>query len=111
MRIENNGLIMIDIQNDFCPGGALEVKEGNEIVRIVNSIQEKFSTRILTQDWHPQNHSSFASNQKGRDPFSSIDLSYGPQVLWPDHCIMGTLGANFHPDLITQPANIIILLG
>ena len=111
MRIENNGLIMIDIQNDFCPGGALEVKEGNEIVRIVNSIQEKFSTRILTQDWHPQNHSSFASNQKGRDPFSSIDLSYGPQVLWPDHCIMGTLGANFHPDLITQPANIIIRKG
>ena len=110
-NFSDEALILIDIQNDFCPGGALAVNEGNEIVSVVNNIQKKFSVKILTQDWHPENHKSFASNHSGKDPFSSINMSYGLQILWPDHCIQDTLGADFHSDLITKNSDLIIRKG
>ena len=86
---DNTALILIDIQNDFCPGGALEVGEGNEIVEVANKLQEKFIVKIATQDWHPPNHTSFASNHLDKLPFSTTEMFYGTQVLWPDHCIQG----------------------
>ncbi len=110
-NFSDEALILIDIQNDFCPGGALAVNEGNEIVSVINNIQKKFSVKILTQDWHPENHKSFASNHSGKDPFSSINMSYGLQILWPDHCIQDTLGADFHSDLITKNSDLIIRKG
>ena len=110
-KFSDEALVLIDIQNDFCPGGALAVNEGNEIVSVVNNIQKKFSVKILTQDWHPENHKSFASNHSGKDPFSSINMFYGSQVLWPDHCIQDTLGADFHSDLITKNSDLIIRKG
>ena len=110
-NFSDEALVLIDIQNDFCPGGALAVNEGNEIVSVVNNIQKKFSVKILTQDWHPENHKSFASNHSGKDPFSSINMFYGSQVLWPDHCIQDTLGADFHSDLITKNSDLIIRKG
>ena len=110
-NFSDEALVLIDIQNDFCPGGALAVNEGNEIVSVVNNIQKKFSVKILTQDWHPENHKSFASNHSGKDPFSSINMSYGLQILWPDHCIQDTLGADFHSDLITKNSDLIIRKG
>ena len=110
-NFSDEALVLIDIQNDFCPGGALAVNEGNEIVSVVNNIQNKFSVKILTQDWHPENHKSFASNHSGKDPFSSINMFYGSQVLWPDHCIQDTQGAEFHSDLITKNSDLIIRKG
>ena len=110
-NFSDEALVLIDIQNDFCPGGALAVNEGNEIVSVINNIQKKFSVKILTQDWHPENHKSFASNHSGKDPFSSINMFYGSQVLWPDHCIQDTLGADFHSDLITKNSDLIIRKG
>ena len=107
----NSALLMIDIQNDFCPGGALAVDEGDKIVSNVNSIQEKFTVKILTQDWHPKNHKSFASNHKNKDPMSTTQMFYGTQVLWPDHCIQGTEGSRFHAKLITDNADLIIRKG
>jgi len=104
-------LLMIDIQNDFCPGGALAVVEGDQIVARVNALQNDFSVRVLTQDWHPGNHASFAANQPGHDPYSMIDMPYGPQVLWPTHCVQGTSGAAFHADLQTDTADLIIRKG
>ena len=92
---DNIALILIDIQNDFCPGGALEVGEGNEIVEVANKLQEKFRVKIATQDWHPPNHTSFASNHLDKLPFSTTEMFYGTQVLWPDHCIQGKKGQNF----------------
>ena len=107
----NSALLMIDIQNDFCPGGALAVDEGDKIVSSTNSIQEKFTVKILTQDWHPKNHKSFASNHKNKDPMSTTQMFYGTQVLWPDHCIQGTEGSKFHAKLITDNADLIIRKG
>ena len=107
----NSALLMIDIQNDFCPGGALAVDEGDKIVSSINSIQEKFTVKILTQDWHPKNHKSFASNHKNKDPMSTTQMFYGTQVLWPDHCIQGTEGSKFHAKLITDNADLIIRKG
>ena len=107
----NSALLMIDIQNDFCPGGALAVDEGDKIVSSINSIQEKFTVKILTQDWHPKNHKSFASNHKNKDPMSTTQMFYGTQVLWPDHCIQGTEGSRFHAKLITDNADLIIRKG
>ena len=107
----NSVLLIIDIQNDFCPGGALAVDEGDKIVSNVNSIQEKFTVKILTQDWHPKNHKSFASNHKNKDPMSTTQMFYGTQVLWPDHCIQGTEGSRFHAKLITDNADLIIRKG
>lgn len=111
MRPVNEALIVIDIQNDFCPGGALAVAGGDEIINRVNGLMDEFATVTLTQDWHPADHSSFASNHPGKAPFEALTMSYGPQTLWPDHCIQGTAGAEFHPDLRTDPAQLIIRKG
>ncbi|WP_375688334.1 bifunctional nicotinamidase/pyrazinamidase [Pseudooceanicola sp. LIPI14-2-Ac024] len=104
-------LIVIDIQNDFCPGGALAVAGGDEIVPGVNALMAEFPAVILTQDWHPAGHSSFASSHDGAAPFSMTDMPYGPQVLWPDHCVQGSDGAAFHPALDTDRADLVIRKG
>lgn len=104
-------LIVIDVQNDFCPGGALAVPDGDQIVTDINALMAEFPTVILTQDWHPAGHSSFASSHDGKSPYDMIDMPYGPQVLWPDHCVQGTKGAQFHPDLQTDRADMIIRKG
>lgn len=110
MRPNSEALIVIDVQNDFCPGGALAVPDGSEIVPGINELMQEFAAVILTQDWHPAGHSSFASSHQGRAPMEMIEMPYGPQVLWPDHCIQGTSGAEFHPDLRTD-ADLIIRKG
>jgi len=104
-------LIVIDVQNDFCPGGALAVTDGDAVVPVANLMMQRFDHVVLTQDWHPADHSSFAANNPGHDPFSLIDMPYGPQVLWPVHCIQGTAGAAFHNQLETDRANLIIRKG
>lgn len=104
-------LIVIDVQNDFCPNGALAVSGGNEIVPRVNAMMDRFDAVVLTQDWHPANHSSFADNHPGAAPFSMVQMPYGPQILWPRHCVQGSLGAAFHPDLRTDPADLIVRKG
>ena len=104
-------LIVIDVQNDFCPGGALEVPQGDEIIAPINDLMKDFDAVILTQDWHPARHSSFASSHSAKGPYEVIDMPYGPQVLWPDHCIQGTSGAEFHADLDKVPADLIIRKG
>ncbi len=104
-------LIVIDVQNDFCPGGALAVPEGDAIVAGVNARMAEFDAVILTQDWHPGDHSSFASQHGGLNPFEATAMPYGPQVLWPDHCVQGTDGAAFHRGLDTTRADLIIRKG
>ncbi len=111
MTLQNQALIVIDIQNDFCPGGALAVEEGNKIVPGINKIMRDFGAVVLTQDWHPAGHSSFASSHLGKSPMEMIDMPYGPQVLWPDHCIQGSKGADFYADLDTVQADLIIRKG
>ena len=103
-------LIVIDVQNDFCPGGALAVPEGDTIVAGINALMSEFNAVILTQDWHPSGHSSFASSHNA-EPMSVTQMPYGPQVLWPDHCIQGSDGAAFHSELITTRADLIIRKG
>lgn len=110
MRAANEALIVIDVQNDFCPGGALAVAGGDEIVSGINTLMEEFACVVLTQDWHPVDHSSFAS-QHGAEPMSMVEMPYGPQVLWPDHCIIGSTGADFHSELNTNKAQLIIRKG
>ena len=105
-----HALLVIDVQNDFCPGGALAVAGGNEIVPSINALMLNFDAVILTQDWHPAGHSSFASTHDAA-PMSMIDMPYGPQVLWPDHCIQGSTGALFHADLQMDRADLIIRKG
>lgn len=107
----SKALIVIDVQNDFCPGGALEVPEGDLIVPGINSLMAEFDTVILTQDWHPADHSSFASQHDGLDPYQTTEMPYGTQVLWPDHCIQGGIGAGFHADLNVDRADLIIRKG
>ncbi|WP_243611721.1 bifunctional nicotinamidase/pyrazinamidase [Shimia aestuarii] len=102
-----HALIVIDMQNDFCPGGALAVTGGDEIVAGINTLMPDFDHVILTQDWHPAGHSSFASSHDGKAPFEMTEMPYGPQVLWPDHCVQGSHGAAFHTDLDTDRAAII----
>jgi nicotinamidase/pyrazinamidase len=104
-------LIVIDVQNDFCPGGALAVPDGDSIIAGINAVMAEFPTVLLTQDWHPAGHSSFASSHKGAAPYDMIDMPYGPQVLWPDHCIQGGIGAQFHPDLQVDRADLILRKG
>ncbi|MDA0961516.1 MAG: bifunctional nicotinamidase/pyrazinamidase [Proteobacteria bacterium] len=104
-------LIVIDVQNDFCPGGALAVPEGDAIVAGINALMAAFPAVILTQDWHPAGHSSFASSHAGKAPYDMTDMPYGPQVLWPDHCVQGTEGAAFHPHLDTTRADLILRKG
>lgn len=106
-----NALVVIDLQNDFCPGGALAVAGGDEIVPLVNRLIAAHEHVILTQDWHPAGHSSFASAHPGQAPFGSIDLAYGAQTLWPDHCVQGTKGADFHAGLEWTKAELVIRKG
>ena len=104
-------LLVIDVQNDFCPGGALQVVGGNEIVPGINQEMMKYDYIILTQDWHPKGHSSFATSHYGRNPLDVIKMPYGDQVLWPDHCVQGSQGAEFHSELNTARANAVIRKG
>jgi nicotinamidase/pyrazinamidase len=104
-------LVVIDVQNDFCPGGRLAVPGGDEVVAVVNNLISDFDHVVLTQDWHPAGHSSFASRHPGKQPFETIDLPYGPQTLWPDHCVQGTQGAAFHPALVWTKAELVIRKG
>ena len=104
-------LLVIDVQNDFCPAGALEVAGGNEIVPYINKEMVKYDCVVLTQDWHPKGHSSFATSHEGKNPLELIKMPYGDQVLWPDHCVQGSKGAEFHPDLNIEQANAIIRKG
>lgn len=104
-------LLIVDIQNDFCPGGALEVPNGDSIIHTVNKLTDHFDAIIQTQDWHPGGHHSFASSHSEKDPFDTIELDYGTQVLWPEHCVQGTWGAEFHPDLVTEKTQVIIRKG
>jgi nicotinamidase/pyrazinamidase len=111
MRPANEALIVIDVQNDFCPNGALAVRDGDAIVGSINAMLPDFAARILTQDWHPIGHTSFASSYNGKSPYDLIDMSYGPQILWPDHCVQNTDGAAFHNVLETGSADLIIRKG
>ena len=104
-------LIVVDVQNDFCPGGALAVPRGDEIVPIVNRLAARFRNVVLTQDWHPAGHFSFASTHPGKKPFETIAAPYGPQVLWPDHCVQGTPGAEFHRSLQIPHAALVVRKG
>jgi nicotinamidase/pyrazinamidase len=104
-------LIVIDVQNDFCPGGALAVQDGDAVVALINAMMGGIETIVLTQDWHPADHRSFASQHPGKAPMETIEMPYGPQVLWPDHCVQGSHGAEFHPALHTDPAHLIIRKG
>ena len=111
MKPANEALIVIDVQNDFCPGGALAVAGGDEIISRINGLMSDFATVVLTQDWHPADHSSFAANHPGAQPFTLIQMPYGPQVLWPVHCVQGTEGAEFHKALRTDPAQLVVRKG
>ncbi len=111
MRPSNEAILVIDVQNDFCPGGALAVAGGDEIVAPINALVPEFAVRVFTQDWHPAGHSSFASSHEGAEPFSLIDMPYGPQVLWPDHCVIDSAGGEFHPGLDTRSADLILRKG
>lgn len=104
-------LLVVDIQNDFCPGGALAVPGGDSIIPAVNKLIGHFDVIIQTQDWHPEGHHSFASSHEGKKPYETIELEYGTQVLWPDHCVQGTPGAEFHPGLDTLKTQVIIRKG
>ena len=106
-----HALIVIDLQVDFCPGGALAVAGGDEIVGPVNAMMAEFDAVILTQDWHPAAHSSFAANHPGKAPYEMTEMPYGPQVLWPVHCVQGSAGAAFHPGLDTDRADLVIRKG
>jgi nicotinamidase/pyrazinamidase len=109
--MSSEALIVIDVQNDFCPGGALAVADGDAILPLVNGLISRFEHVVLTQDWHPAGHSSFASTHTGKAPFEMIDMPYGPQTLWPDHCVQGTKGAEFHPALEWNRAELVIRKG
>jgi nicotinamidase/pyrazinamidase len=108
---DRDALIIIDLQNDFCPGGSLAVAGGDEIVPIVNRLVPRFDHVLLTQDWHPAGHRSFASAHPGRKPFETVDMPYGKQTLWPDHCVQDTPGAAFHPALACPRAELILRKG
>ena len=113
MMIDDNRdcLLVIDVQNDFCPGGALAVPEGDAVVPVINAIGARFAHRVLTQDWHPPDHLSFASSHAGKAPFETAALDYGEQVLWPDHCVRGSQGAEFHADLDTTGGELVVRKG
>ncbi len=107
----DDAFLVIDVQNDFCPGGALAVAGGDEIIPEINRMLRDYPVRVFTQDWHPLGHSSFASTHPGSSAFSEIDMPYGRQTLWPDHCLQGTDGAAFHEDLHGDPADLILRKG
>lgn len=104
-------LIVIDLQNDFCPGGALAVPDGDAVIEVIHRVAPRFEHIVLTQDWHPQGHSSFASAHPGKRPFDTVELGYGVQTLWPNHCIQGSKGAEFHPALHLPQAELILRKG
>jgi nicotinamidase/pyrazinamidase len=106
-----SALIVVDVQNDFCPGGALAVADGDAVVPLVNRVARAFGVRVYTQDWHSPDHRSFAASHPGAAAFSLTEMPYGPQVLWPTHCVQGTRGADFHPDLDTEPADLVLRKG
>ncbi|QDY70327.1 bifunctional nicotinamidase/pyrazinamidase [Qingshengfaniella alkalisoli] len=111
MRPANEALIVIDVQNDFCPGGALAVEDGDKVVQPINTFMDEFPVVVLSQDWHPAGHGSFASSHTDKAPFGVINMPYGPQVLWPDHCVQGTEGAAFHPGLRLDRTQMIVRKG
>jgi nicotinamidase/pyrazinamidase len=112
MKLDDHGLLLIvDVQNDFCPGGALAVPEGDEVVPLLNRLAAGFAHVVLTQDWHPPGHRSFASAHPGKRPFETIEVPYGTQVLWPDHCVQGTPGAEFHSGLDVPRAELVLRKG
>ena len=111
MKTANAALIVVDVQNDFCPGGALAVAGGDEVVPPINAMIPEFAACVLTQDWHPSDHTSFASQHTGKAPFDMTKVAYGDQVLWPDHCVQGSTGAEFHSDLNAVAAELIIRKG
>jgi nicotinamidase/pyrazinamidase len=104
-------LLVVDVQNDFCPGGRLAVPDGDAVVAPINRLMARFRHVVLTQDWHPPGHGSFASAHPGAAPYDTISMPYGPQVLWPDHCVQGSPGAAFHPGLDLTPAGLILRKG
>lgn len=108
---ERDILLVVDIQNDFCPGGNLAVPRGDEVVPLINGLAEKFAHVVLTQDWHPRGHLSFASSHPGTKPYQTIAVAYGTQVLWPDHCVQGTKGAVFSDDLKIPHAELVLRKG
>jgi nicotinamidase/pyrazinamidase len=107
----HDALLVVDVQNDFCPGGALAVPDGDAIVPLVNRLARRFAHVVLTQDWHPAGHASFASAHPGKRPFETIELGYGSQILWPDHCVQGTEGARFHAGLDISHAELVLRKG
>jgi nicotinamidase/pyrazinamidase len=111
LRGSDDLLLIIDVQNDCCPGGALPVANGDAVVPVINRLAEHFDHVVLTQDWHPQGHSSFATSHPGSAPFDVISVPYGQQTLWPDHCVQRTPGAAFHPQLATERAELVIRKG
>ena len=112
MTTDDRGvLLIVDVQNDFCPGGVLAVQGGDDIIPAVNRLAHSFAHVILTQDWHPPGHTSFASSHPGKRPFDTIQVSYGAQILWPDHCVQGTTGAAFHPKLDIPHAELVLRKG
>jgi nicotinamidase/pyrazinamidase len=110
-RLDREVLIIVDLQNDFCPGGALAVPDGDAIIPVVNRLAAEFTHVVLTQDWHPPGHGSFASSHPGRQLFEMIEVAYGAQTLWPDHCVQGTPGAEFHPALAALHAELVLRKG
>ena len=108
---EHDVLLVVDIQNDFCPGGALAVPHGDEAIPVINRLAETFAHVLLTQDWHPNGHLSFASSHRGRRPYETLMLPYGAQVLWPDHCVQASFGAEFHKDLAIPHAELVLRKG
>ena len=106
-----DALIVVDVQNDFCPGGSLAVKNGDKIINQINNIQKYFNYIILTQDWHPEDHTSFSTTNPEKKIFTTKKMPYGDQVIWPPHCVIGTRGAEFHKNLNTNKANFIIRKG
>ncbi len=111
MHDAGQALIVIDVQNDFCPGGALAVVRGDAVIPWINALMDDFAVVVLTQDWHPSDHTSFADNHPGAAPYSMVQMPYGPQVLWPRHCVQGTVGADFHAGLRMDPAQLTIRKG
>jgi nicotinamidase/pyrazinamidase len=111
MASERDVLLIVDVQNDFCPGGRLAVPDGDAVVPVINRLARQFSHVVLTQDWHPSGHASFASSHPGRQPFETIEAAYGAQTLWPDHCVQGTEGAALHPGLAVPQAELVLRKG
>lgn len=111
MTSDQDVLLAVDCQNDFCPGGALAVERGDEVVPVINRLARGFKHAVMTQDWHPEGHTSFASAHPGRKPFETIEMPYGEQILWPDHCVQGTKGAEFHPGLDLPNCEVIVRKG